>query len=536
MEPTSRPIPKSARNHATESMIRFHCACGFDFLVAASLGGECPQCKSFIAAEALRSATSETVSITTIQAEHDVHHFELEESQLLTNRLYGHFRIDRRLGTGGMGAVYRALDTSLQRYVAVKVLKNANQCADDRAATMLREAIAQARLNHPNVVTIYYVGRQAEEPFLAMELLSGPTLSERLKNEGSIPYGEAIRYAIQVASALDHAAQFGIVHADIKPANLILAGEGRIKLSDFGLSRIQHAKDQKQSISGTPAYVAPELIRGEALSIQSDMYALGITLFELVFGRSPYEPTGTSVRDRMEVHLTSPISFPASLPTSIPVEFKAVIERLLSKDPKGRYSNFAEMIVDLRRIEPVSTTTAGLALRGMAYAIDQLALLLCISPFAFTIFLLNSSEFARSGYQWLVPIVAFLSLIVPAIYLAVTFRGWRSIGRYLFQLRIVEENGLPARQEQLVAREVLRNAFAWFFPLLLYVDPMVSVDSDFETFGGRDLMVKILEIGLVLFIAVDWGTTLLLKGRKSLHDYLCHSRVVLAIDRNSGKE
>lgn len=536
MEPSYSVIPKSARNHATESMIRFHCACGFDFLVVAKLGGECPQCKSFIAAEALRAATSETISIAALQEEHDVHHFELDESQLLTNRLYGHFRIDRRLGTGGMGAVYRALDTSLQRYVAVKVLKNANQCADDRAATMLREAVAQARLNHPNVVTIYYVGRQAEEPFLAMELLSGPTLAERLKSEGFIPYGEAIRYAIQVASALEHAAQFGIIHADIKPANLIVAGQGRIKLSDFGLSRIQHSEDQKQTISGTPAYVAPELIRGEALSIQSDMYALGITLFELVFGRSPYEPNGTSVRERMEVHLTAPIAFPASLPTSIPVEFKAVIQRLLAKEPKERYSTFAELIADLKHIEPVSTTTAGLALRGMAYAIDQLALLLCISPFAFTIFLLNNSEFAGSGYQWLVPIVAFLSLIVPAIYLSVTFRGWRSIGRYLFQLRIVEENGLPARREQLVTREVLRNAFAWFFPLLLYVNPTITVDSNFETYNGRDLMVRILEVVLVLFIAVDWGTTLLLKGRKSLHDYLCHSRVVLAIDRNSGKD
>lgn len=536
MQPTQSVFPKNDRSHANEPKIRFHCACGFDFLVSASLGGECPQCKSFIAAEALRAATNETVSIATIQEEHDVHYFELDDSLLLTNRMYGHFRIDRRLGSGGMGAVYRALDTSLQRYVAVKVLKNANQCADDRAATMLREAIAQARLNHPNVVTIYYVGRQAEEPFLAMELLSGPTLSERLKEETCIPYGDAIRYAIQVASALEHAALFGIIHADIKPANLILAGEGRIKLSDFGLSRIQHVDHQKKTISGTPAYVAPELIRGGSLSIQSDMYALGITLFELVFGRSPYESEGASVRERMELHLSSPIAFPASLPNSIPVEFIAVIQRLLAKDPKDRYLTYAELIADLKHIEPVSTTTAGLALRGMAYAIDQLALLLCISPFAFTIFLFNSKDFARSGYQWLVPIVAFISLIVPAIYLSVTCRGWRSIGRYLFQLRIVEENGLPARREQLVTREVLRNAFAWFFPLLLYVNPGVSVDVDFESYNGRDLLVNILEIGLVLFIAVDWGTTLLLKGRKSLHDYLCHSRVVLAIDRTSARE
>jgi eukaryotic-like serine/threonine-protein kinase len=530
-------LPESRFQKPSGQMVSYHCGCGLTFQVSIDVGGLCVQCGHRIEPDAIRAATNETVSIVDMspEAEPGVNHFAIDEDEQIANRKYGHFRIDRRLGSGGMGAVYRALDTSLQRYVAVKILRNPNQCADDRAATMQREAVAQAKLNHPNVVTIYYVGRQDEEPFLAMELLPGPTLAEKLKTDRSIPYADAIRYAIQVASALEHASQFGIVHADIKPANLIIAADGRIKLSDFGLSRIHSAGDRKQSISGTPAYVAPELILGGGLSVQSDMYALGITLFELVFGEAPYELTGATVRDRMQCHLTSIVRYPVSWPMSVPRGFQGVINRLLAKDPKARFGTYADLISDLKRIQPVNTTTAGFALRMMAYSIDQFFLLLCISPFAFTIFLLNSSAVGVRGYQWMAPIIAFLSLLVPTAYLAITYRGWRSLGRYLFQLRIVDENGLPARREQLVAREFLRNAFAWFFPLLLYINPDVAIDNDtgFGTLGTRNVLIRGLEFALVLFLAIDWGTALLLKARRSLHDYLCHSRVVLAVDRAS---
>lgn len=517
---SSKTLPQNPKTPL--SGVVYHCVCGFEFRVDPHLGGECAHCKRTVRSEALLSAMSATVSISNLRLEQDVHHFEFDENEQIGKRTYGHFRLDRKLGSGGMGSVFRALDTSLQRYVAVKVMRNPGQCVDSRIASMLREAVAQARLNHPNVVTIYYVGRQDEEPFLAMELIAGPTLAEKLRSEGTIPYADAIRYAIQVASAMHHASQFGIVHADIKPGNLLIAGEGRIKLSDFGLSRIQNDPDHNNSFSGTPAYVAPELIQGGEISMQSDMYALGVTLFELVFGRPPFELQGETVRERIETHLSADIDYPLAWPPAIPREFARVIDRLLAKEPKDRFENYEELIEELKLVQPVSTTTAGLALRAMAYCIDQLALLLCISPFAFTIFFLNSESPMVRGYQWLTPIVAFFSLIVPAIYLTLIYRGWRSIGRYLSQLNIVEDNGLPPRPEQMVSREVLRNAFAWFFPLLLYVDPNRE-DSHWVT--------RSLEFLLVVFLAVDWATTLLLKGRKSLHDYLFQTRVVLAVDK-----
>ena len=501
----------------------YHCACGTEFRIDPKVGGECTNCKRVVQSDAIQQAMSATVSIGNFQGEEDVHHFEIEEGESLINRLYGHFRIDRKLGSGGMGAVYRALDTSLQRYVAVKVMRNAGQCVDSRIATMLREAVAQARLNHPNVVTIYYVGRQDEEPFLAMELLTGPTLSEKLRAEGAIPYADAIRYTVQVVSALRHASQFGIVHADIKPANLLMAGGGRIKLSDFGLSRIQNDPGQTTNISGTPAYVAPELIKGSPISIQSDMYALGVTLFELVFGSLPFELVGTTVRERIETHLTAEITFPAIWPNSIPREFAGLITRLLAKDPEGRYQTYDDLLIDVKAIEPVSTTIAGLASRAVAFLIDQFFLLLFIAPFAVVIFLMNSSwtDFSTlRDNRWAIPIVAFVSLIVPAIYLTLIYHGWRSIGRYLFQLRIVDENGLRPRREQLVAREVIRNAFALFWPLAFYMN------------SSNPNLSRVLEVSIVLFLCVDAALILLLHGRKSLHDYLCNSRVVLAVDRD----
>ena len=440
----------------------YRCVCGTEFHVQLEQGGKCPKCHRIVQPEALRTAMSATVSISGLEEPCHISHLELHSIDEVQQEQYGHFRLDKKLGNGGMGSVFRALDTSLQRFVAVKVMRQSGKDLDFRVAAMLREAIAQARLNHPNVVTIYYVGREGEEPFLAMELLPGPTLAEKMKLEGPVSYGDAIRYGIQVASALEHAHQFGIVHGDVKPANLLLTSEQDIKLSDFGLSSLP-SNEKPGVVSGTPAYLAPEVLDG-TVSTQSDMYALGVTLFELVFGRLPFALHGETVRERLSTHLTATIDFPAEWPNHIPREFATIISKLLAKTPEERYASYQELRTDLRSIQPVSTTTAGFAPRLMGYIIDQLMFLVCLSPFALTILFLSvrddNNQFKTRGLYWMIPIIAFASLVVPAVYLLLVYRGWRSLGRYLFQLRIVEENGLPPRREQLVTREVLRNALA----------------------------------------------------------------------------
>jgi len=356
-----------------------------------------------------------------------------------------------------------------------------------------------------------------------MELLPGPTLAEKMKLEGPVSYGDAIRYGIQVASALEHASQFGIVHGDVKPANLLLTSEQDVKLSDFGLSSLP-SNEKPGGVSGTPAYLAPEVLNG-SVSIQSDMYALGVTLFELVFGRLPFVLHGDTVRERLSTHLTATIDFPSEWPNHIPREFATIISKLLAKTPEARYESYEELRSDLQSIQPVSTTTAAFAPRLMGYIIDQLMFLACLSPFAFTILFLSvrddDNQFKTRGLYWLIPIIAFVSLIVPAVYLLLVYRGWRSLGRYLFQLRIVEENGLPPRREQLVTREVLRNALAWLGPLVIYISLF------YEQIGRWPDLI------LALFLAADAGIILLRKDRKALHDYLCQSKVVLATNRST---
>jgi uncharacterized RDD family membrane protein YckC len=324
--------------------------------------------------------------------------------------------------------------------------------------------VAQARLNHPNVVTIYYVGRHQEEPFLAMELIEGLTIAERLKG-GPIDYAEAIKIALEVVDALEHAHVFQIIHADIKPNNLLMGPNGNIKLSDFGLARIVSSEPEDRPAAGTPAYLAPELVDGQAASIQSDMYALGVTLFEMVFSRLPFQLTGTTLSERLQTHKLAAIEFPNPWPATIPNGFRSVIMRLLDKDPKRRFENYAELRGELQAVRPAATTIAGLSARAVAYAIDQATLLLGLAPFASVIVYLATRDIE---YQWLMRLVALASVVVPGIFLYAMRQGVPSLGRYLLQLRICEENGLPPGREQLLTREILRNLLAWMIPLGAY--------------------------------------------------------------------
>jgi uncharacterized RDD family membrane protein YckC len=189
---------------------------------------------------------------------------------------------------------------------------------------------------------------------------------------------------------------------------------------------------------------------------------------------------------------------------------------MLAKHPAERFKTYDELLGDMVKIQPVNTTAAGIALRAMAFVVDQAILLLMSSPFAMAILYLGS----LLQYQWMIPLVAFASLSMPAMYLIAMYRGWPSAGRYLFQLRIVEENGLAPRREQLVPREVLRNAFGLSLPLIFYV------------WLTYPTVAQVLDAALFAFLAVDSATIVLSSGRKALHDILCHSRVVLALDKS----
>ncbi|MEO1614597.1 MAG: protein kinase, partial [Planctomycetota bacterium] len=448
---------------------QYHCVCGQEFSVQSDQRNHCPSCDRVINGNLLQRNLSLTVSLQNFDPSDSEQEFEAGGSSAsLVGESLGHFRIDQQIGRGGMGTVYRALDTSLQRYVAVKLIQrrsnsgsthqaasdNVGSGSEDDVSDALEEAIAQARLNHPNVTTIYYVGRKGEKPFMAMELLPGGTLADQIK-EGPLPYRQAIRHVLRVAYALEHAHQFDIVHADIKPSNLLLTDAGDVKLSDFGLARSATRKTATGRVSGTPNYLAPEIIDGQPASIQSDMYALGVTLFELLFGRYPFQLSGTTLLQQLSTHAVASIEYPTAWPNQIPEEVKPILDRLMAKSPDDRYPDYASLIDELETVQPISSVHAGIVPRQLAYLMDQ-AIVFGLMVAWSGIWVLLSGAFTsdeNSGSDVMV-VLGWLPILM--IYFWWVRQGFRTPGRLIFQLKIVDEHGLMLSPRRRMIRESIR--------------------------------------------------------------------------------
>ncbi len=250
------------------------------------------------------------------------------------------YRLDSELGRGGMGTVYRATDLELQREVAVKILSATSHTTDGRQR-LIREARAAAALNHPHIVTIHDVGEAAGLPFLVMELVTGPRLSQAKPAELS----DIVNIAVQICAALEHAHAASIVHRDLKPDNVLLSGTSQasnVKLADLGLAlpadgaRISRAG----VIVGTAAYMAPEQALGQPVDGRSDLYALGVVLYELTTGRLPF--TGDDPLTVISQHVHAHVVPPRVLRPDLPLALETIIVRLLAKDPAQRFSTAAE--------------------------------------------------------------------------------------------------------------------------------------------------------------------------------------------------
>src|SRR5689334_14770816 len=250
------------------------------------------------------------------------------------------YRLDSELGRGGMGTVYRATDLELQREVAVKLLSAASHTTDGRER-LLREARAAAALNHPHIVTIHDVGEAAGMPFLVMELVAGPRLSQARPTELS----RVVEIAAQICAALEHAHAASIVHRDLKPDNVLLSGTSQasnVKLADLGLALAADAARISRAgvIVGTAAYMAPEQALGQPVDGRSDLYALGVLLYELTTGRVPF--TGDDPLTVVSQHVHAPVVPPRVLRPDLPRALETIIVRLLAKDPAQRFSTAAE--------------------------------------------------------------------------------------------------------------------------------------------------------------------------------------------------
>jgi predicted Ser/Thr protein kinase len=259
------------------------------------------------------------------------------------------YRDARPLAVGGMGEVFRATDRELSREVALKVL--ADRFAQDEALRRRfeREALTAARLSGtPNVVTIFDVTEHAGRPIIVMEYLPGGSLQDAIA-AGPVPPAQALRWLEEAAGALDAAHQAGIVHRDVKPANLLLDERGHVHVADFGVASAvgMHSLTETGTIVGTAGYLSPEQAKGEHATAASDRYGLGVVAWELLVGRRPF--TAESATAEALAHANAPIPSAAAANPALPPEVDQVLARALAKDPARRYPSAAQLVGDLRR-------------------------------------------------------------------------------------------------------------------------------------------------------------------------------------------
>ena len=571
--------PDQTQSLEVHQSVLYHCACGAQIVVDSKAGGVCDNCSKIISPELLPKLIEHDLGVTVeldddnfqvdqsfelplgLSAPLDVAQFQQTDADLetqLQGKMFGHFKLIAPVGKGGMGQVYRALDTSLQRYVAVKLLRSgiegpaknglieketvgetdsagpeadsnpdaptpkatqgaaASKSPDKEIEKLLQEAVSQARVTHPNIVTIYYVGKQNGDPFLAMELVNGRPLSQSVA-EGELGFDEIVSVALDITHALEFSYQLDIIHGDIKPSNVLITKNGTAKLSDFGMAR-RASNNEEKTIGGTPNYIAPEILLGEKPSLQSDIYALGVTLFEMSFGKLPRTLTGRSIKRWIEIHDTAEIDYPATWPSRFPEQWKSILSRMLAKDPNDRYQTYESLLSDLRRIEPGSKVPARLLPRIFAAGID----------WATVLSLAVVVQVALASPQWRAvgashPVLLTLLRIadfLPIIAYTVLIYFWRqSIGRNLMHLRVVNQYGMRPSGKLMAIRSAVRMQFP-----LVVIFRILSAD----VVGSRlEVALAALVVVSMILLLLDIAFMLIYAKARSLHDLAVNTRVVL---------
>ncbi len=271
----------------------------------------------------------------------------------------GRYEIRAHIGTGGMGEIYQASDIALERTIALKILPAEFAADPIRMRRFIQEARAASALNHPNILTIFEINQEASSPYIATEFIDGITLRRRMR-DGRINLMEAVDISIQIASALDAAHQAGIVHRDVKPENVMLRKDGYVKVLDFGLARPTERHDVSTEaatmvnteigvIVGTASYMSPEQARGQRVDARSDIFSLGMVIYEMVAGRSPF--LGATNSDIVASILKEEPPRLSTLASDIPAELEAIVNRALVKDKDERYQIVGDLLRDLKRVK-----------------------------------------------------------------------------------------------------------------------------------------------------------------------------------------
>ncbi|HEV3021795.1 MAG TPA: protein kinase, partial [Pirellulales bacterium] len=280
-------------------------------------------------------------------------HYDLAR-QMAGERL-NHFQLLEYVGGGGMGAVFRALDTMLNRDVALKVLSRDQGSDEETRRRFQNEAQSAARLDHENIARVYYVGEDRGLNYIVFEFIEGINLRDVVGQRGPLPLAEALSYTLQMANALSHAASRDVVHRDIKPSNVIITSDGRAKLVDMGLARLHQVNPEGADLTasgvtlGTFDYISPEQARDpRCADVRSDLYSLGCTLYYMLTGRPPF-PDGTVLQKLLQHNSDAPPD-PREFDPSLPPAVSALVSKMLAKDPLKRYQTPGELVTDLLHV------------------------------------------------------------------------------------------------------------------------------------------------------------------------------------------
>ena len=262
------------------------------------------------------------------------------------------------IGSGGMSVVYKSLDRKLNRYDAIKILKDDLIADDESRERFLAESRAIAMLSHPNIVSIYDVGHSDDVgdaiEYIVMELIDGITLKQYIKKRGQLNWKESLHFSAQIAKALAHAHEKGIIHRDIKPQNIMLLKDGTIKVADFGIAALQNSMEDSDEALGSVHYMAPEQSKGAAADARSDIYSLGVVMYEMLTGQYPY--TGETPEEIAIKHINGNPVRPRKLNKSIPVRLEKIILKAMSSDLQTRYQTAEEMVQDLEKFRQEQVT------------------------------------------------------------------------------------------------------------------------------------------------------------------------------------
>lgn len=437
---------------------------------------------------------------------------ETDQEDALIGRRLAHFLVQSRIGQGGMGQVYQATDLALDRPVALKVLAPDIASRPGLRERFYREARAQARIKHPNVGHIYYIGEEDGQLFFAMEYLDGESVQQQLERGGAMTPERALEICHMAALGLREAERLGFAHRDVKPSNLMTDRHGVLRVLDFGLVKEvgtdrDVALSQESAVLGTPLYLSPEQARGEAIDFRSDIYSLGVTLHQLVSGRPPFGGDTaiaiisrhlTEARPRLELH---------GRHRRLRSGLDELCDRMMAKRPADRFASYDDLLAAMERLSAAHNPPAGFWVRAFAMFFDLLALLTLLIPFG-------------TLFDGVAGNVFLMAMAIPYTVLP-TARWGKTLGQKVLQLEVRPSDRAGPVGLRMSALRFLAKAGPSY--LLIGVGDVINqVVGDDGIAGTVAIVLIVLGVAAPVLLGIAASFT---PGKRALWDRVAHTQI-----------